>query len=156
MGIGGYLSTKAERDNYRYLLRQTQQLVESSCTRALEEEIFKILSPYGLSSTDSKRIVQNLHAADRTAFGTVNGNQGLTNFLLKFGEGVECISIVRLYGSALTIGFSYFLGGLIPMVNILQELANSSRFLTFLSAHPQMPFSCQSGLPPPFFSYSER
>ena len=57
MGIGGYLSTKAERDNYRYLLRQTQQLVERSCTRALEEEIFKILSPYGLSSTDSKRIV---------------------------------------------------------------------------------------------------
>jgi vacuolar iron transporter family protein len=118
MGVGGYLSTKAERDNYRYLLHQTRQLVESSCTRALEQEIFKILSPYGLSAIDSKRIVDSLEAADRTAFDTVEHgrDKGLTTFLLRFGEGVEHISTMRLYMSALTIGFSYFIGGLIPMV----------------------------------------
>jgi vacuolar iron transporter family protein len=116
MGVGGYLSTKAERDNYRFVLGRTRQLVEGSCVRALEEEIFKILSPYGLTTTDSKRIVQSLNANDRVGFDAVKPGNGLTTFLLKFGEGVDHISTVRLYASALTIGLSYFIGGLIPMV----------------------------------------
>ncbi|KAI8457910.1 Ccc1 family, partial [Phakopsora pachyrhizi] len=40
---------------------------------------------------------------------------GITQFLLKFSEGMEDIPTIRLYISAFTIGVSYFLGGLIPM-----------------------------------------
>ncbi|MBW0488442.1 hypothetical protein O181_028157 [Austropuccinia psidii MF-1] len=40
---------------------------------------------------------------------------GMTNFLLRFGEGKEEVPTLRLYISAFTIGTSYFLGGLIPM-----------------------------------------
>ncbi|OAV99091.1 hypothetical protein PTTG_02380 [Puccinia triticina 1-1 BBBD Race 1] len=40
---------------------------------------------------------------------------GITAFLLKFGEGLEEVPESRLYISALTIGLSYFIGGLVPM-----------------------------------------
>lgn len=41
---------------------------------------------------------------------------GLTPFLLKLGEGLEPVSTSRLYISALTIGLSYFMGGIIPLL----------------------------------------
>lgn len=62
------------------------------------------------------------------------GEMGLTAFLLKFGEGMgtsssnlmkaqltrsEEVPTSRLYISALTIGLSYFLGGLIPLLPYL-------------------------------------
>ncbi|PLW44379.1 hypothetical protein PCANC_04204 [Puccinia coronata f. sp. avenae] len=40
---------------------------------------------------------------------------GITAFLLKFSEGLEEVPESRLYISALTIGLSYFIGGLVPM-----------------------------------------
>ena len=117
MGVGGYLSTKAERDNYRYLLRQTRQRVETSCSTALQQEVFDILAPYGVSSTDCKRLVHSLESAEKVGSDTGDHDKGLTQFLLKFGTGVETISTWRLYASAFTIGISYFIGGLIPMVS---------------------------------------
>ena len=117
MGVGGYLSTKAERDNYRYLLRQTRQRVETSCSAALEREVFNILAPYGVSSADCQRLVHSLENAEKAGHDSGESDRGLTQFLLKFGTGVETISAWRLYASALTIGISYFVGGLIPMVS---------------------------------------
>ncbi|EIW70564.1 membrane fraction protein [Tremella mesenterica] len=48
--------------------------------------------------------------------GDVNQEMGLTPFLLKYGEGMEEVPVSRLYISALTIGISYFVGGLIPLI----------------------------------------
>ena len=69
---------------------------------------------------------------DRSRRRQGDENEGMTPFLLKFGEGMgEChgplisrgvdpsaeeVSRSRLWISALTIGFSYFIGGLIPLV----------------------------------------
>ncbi|KAK8864608.1 hypothetical protein IAR55_001858 [Kwoniella newhampshirensis] len=47
---------------------------------------------------------------------SANEDMGLTAFLLKFGEGMEEVPASRLYISALTIGLSYFIGGLIPLI----------------------------------------
>src|SRR5579871_4739864 len=119
MGVGGYFSTKAERDNYRYLLRQTRDRVERSCSGALERELLTILGPYGFTAIDVGHIAQRLRDEERRGHDEMEGNpdiRGLTSFLLKFGEGVETISTWRIYASALTIGCSYFIGGLIPMV----------------------------------------
>ncbi|ORY26178.1 VIT family-domain-containing protein [Naematelia encephala] len=56
--------------------------------------------------------------ADGLENGGTKGNEemGLTAFLLKFGEGLEEVPVSRLYISALTIGLSYFIGGLIPLI----------------------------------------
>ncbi|KAM0749632.1 DUF125-domain-containing protein [Meredithblackwellia eburnea MCA 4105] len=43
-------------------------------------------------------------------------DKGLTAFLLKFGEGLEEVTDARLFISAFTIGASYFLGGLVPLL----------------------------------------
>ncbi|GAA5831245.1 hypothetical protein JCM11251_007807 [Rhodosporidiobolus azoricus] len=43
-------------------------------------------------------------------------DKGLTAFLLKFGEGLEETTDSRLFISALTIGFSYLAGGLVPLL----------------------------------------
>ncbi|GFZ46796.1 hypothetical protein JCM24511_04016 [Saitozyma sp. JCM 24511] len=56
--------------------------------------------------------------------GVPKGNEemGLTAFLLKFGEGMEEVPRSRLYISALTIGLSYFIGGLIPLVPYMADV----------------------------------
>ena len=41
---------------------------------------------------------------------------GLSAFLLKYGEGMEDIETSKLYISALTVGFGYFIGGLVPLL----------------------------------------
>ncbi|TNY23961.1 VIT family-domain-containing protein [Rhodotorula diobovata] len=43
-------------------------------------------------------------------------DKGLTAFLLKFGEGLEETTDARLFVSAFTIGVSYLLGGLVPLL----------------------------------------
>ena len=45
--------------------------------------------------------------------------RGTSAFLLKFGEGMEEVPSKRLFISAFTIGFSYFIGGLIPIIPYL-------------------------------------
>lgn len=118
MGVGGYFATKSERDNYRYLLRHTRARVENSCSAALEREVLNILGPYGLDSSEVKQIVQRLQTVDRNTFESDAKDSGnMTTFLLRFGQGVEAISTWQLYASAATIGLSYMVGGLIPMVN---------------------------------------
>ncbi|SOV05222.1 related to CCC1 - Proposed vacuolar iron transport protein [Ustilago sp. UG-2017a] len=55
---------------------------------------------------------------------------GLTPFLLKLGEGLEPVSTSRLYISALTIGLSYFIGGIIPLLPYM-FLEQASKALLF-------------------------
>ena len=119
MGVGGYFSTKAERDNYRYLLRQTRERVEISCSEAIQRELLSILRPYGFTALDVDQISKRLRDEELKSGAEIAGGldeRGLTSFLMKFGEGVETISTWRIYASAITIGLSYFIGGLIPMV----------------------------------------
>lgn len=115
MGIGGYFSTKAERDNYNYLLRQAQIKLQESSVDTFEGDVFDIFSPYGLDHINSQNVARCLWEAESRV--EAHPGEGLTSFVLKFGEGVEPISTRRVYASAITIALSYFVGGIIPMVN---------------------------------------
>ncbi len=42
--------------------------------------------------------------------------RGTSAFLIQLGEGMEEVTTLRLFVSAFTIGLSYFLGGLIPII----------------------------------------
>ncbi len=46
-------------------------------------------------------------------------SRGTSAFLIKLGEGMEEVPERRLFISAFTIGISYFLGGLIPIIPYL-------------------------------------
>src|SRR5947207_15997582 len=110
MGVGGYFSTKAERDHYNYLHRQTHQRMQETSMISFEREIYDIFNQYGLDHKTTQRMSRCLYVKD------LESGDSLTGFIMKFGEGVEPISIWRVYISAATIGRSYFVGGLIPMV----------------------------------------
>jgi vacuolar iron transporter family protein len=113
MGVGGYFSTRAERDNYRYRERQTKHRIEDAPALSFEAEIFEIFNQYGVDHRTSIQIARCLwnSAADKS-----KAEDNMTSFVLKFGEGIEPVSTARVYASAFTIALSYFLGGLIPMV----------------------------------------
>ena len=129
MGVGGYLTTKAERDNYLHLRTETQRRVEQSCGMAIQHDVLNIFGPYGLTLEDSKRIVECVECANETKIESKE-DRGLVSFILHFGHQVEIISTWRLYASAFTIGVSYLIGGLIPMVpHLLLKLMGDPIFL---------------------------
>ncbi|WWC70010.1 uncharacterized protein I206_103954 [Kwoniella pini CBS 10737] len=67
---------------------------------------------WGLIPWGGKKDVEEEEGGEKK----VDEDMGLTAFLLKFGEGMEEVPKSRLYISALTIGLSYFIGGLIPLI----------------------------------------
>lgn len=66
-------------------------------------------------------------SADRSKFASTSHTpeapsptlEGISEFLLRIGEGLEPVSPSRIYISALVIGTSYFLGGIIPLAPYL-------------------------------------
>lgn len=135
MGIGGFLASQAERDHYRFQERSTSARVKRSCAGEMEREVHAVLGPLGVDEKLSRQVAQNLREVEIESDGegtnTNVGDQGdeeegmvmrwskevgLTPFLLKFGEGLEDISIRRCYISAITIGSGYLIGGLIPLL----------------------------------------
>lgn len=61
------------------------------------------------------RRVTNAVKSDSTSVG----DRGTLAFLMQFGEGLESVPTSRLWLSAWTIGLSYFVGGLIPIIPYL-------------------------------------
>lgn len=130
MGLGGFLASQAELDHFHYLRKQTHARVLRSCDGEMEREVHAILGPLGVKETLSRLVAEDLREVEDDAClaieagesnGSSNGkgqdpNIGLTAFLLKFGEGMEEVPVSRLWVSALTIGMSYFIGGLIPLI----------------------------------------
>lgn len=113
MGIGGFLASQAERDHYRYLRRATQARVKRSCDGEVEREVHAVLGPVGLDQDVSRRVAHSLLEVESGMDDRGNGNGdhqvvvvvsdsardaenglrwsqsvGVTEFLLKFGEGL--------------------------------------------------------------------
>jgi len=117
MGVGGFLSAQAEVDHYHHQTALTSQRVSRSCLGEMEREVSEILEPFGLSKELSEKVASELRALEQARQqGEINNSEeGLTPFLLKH-EGIEEIPTSRIWKSAITIGFSYFMGGLIPLL----------------------------------------
>ena len=113
----------------------------------MEREVHSILGPFGIKKSMSCLITEQLSSIeqDSSTEGTVRrdtetgtdaaaADTGLTFFLLNLGEGMgkrdtpitadmpEAAPISRLWTSALTIGFSYFVGGLIPLIPYMAHI----------------------------------
>jgi len=131
MGIGGFLASQAERDHYHFLQHSTAARVHRSCSGEMEREVHAVLGPIGVDEKLSRAVAKNLRDVEvEGSQADANGGDGdveegvvlrwskdvgLTPFLLKFGEGLEDISLRRCYVSAFTIGMGYLMGGLIPL-----------------------------------------
>ena len=99
MGIGGFLASQAERDHYRFLRRTTRARVLRSCDGEMEREVHAVLGAVGIDEKVSRQVAHSLLEVESTVEQD-NGigdeerglkwsqSVGITEFLLKFGEGL--------------------------------------------------------------------
>lgn len=105
MGVGGYLAARTDVEHYR-----TEHAREERETRELPDverrEVAEILERYGISGETRDRVVEEVSADTKR----------WVEFMMRFELGLEEPDPKRALRSALTIGFSYVVGGLIPLV----------------------------------------
>ncbi|MCF8564536.1 VIT1/CCC1 transporter family protein [Alicyclobacillus tolerans] len=115
MGLGGYLAARTDREHYfAELERERKEIVE--LPERERQEVADILSDWGLSSEQAKPVVEALS----------KNRDNWVNFMMKYELGLEEPEPKRARNSSLTIGISYVIGGLIPLLPYI------------LISHPQM------------------
>jgi VIT1/CCC1 family predicted Fe2+/Mn2+ transporter len=105
MGLGAYLAAVTERDHYRS--REDEARRDAKCGADLQRaDLAGVLSRYGVSREASASLLDEL-CADRERW---------VRFMMDFGNRLDRPSVHGAWLSAVTMGLSYFVGGLIPMI----------------------------------------
>jgi VIT1/CCC1 family predicted Fe2+/Mn2+ transporter len=104
MGLGGYLAGKTEQDHYASELKREYYEVDNLRHREIEEtkEFFKNI---GLSEELQTKATEEI-AKDKKQW---------VDFMMKYELGLEKPDPRRATKSALNIGLSYVVGGLVPL-----------------------------------------
>ncbi len=105
MGLGGYLAAKSEWDLYDTQLQSEQQSIRM-CPKAEVEEVRQILAAYGLQQAVLEGAVS----------GLVSNREGWARFMMREELGLELPSTHQALKTALLIGGSYILGGMVPLL----------------------------------------
>ncbi len=105
MGLGGFLAGKTEQHHYQNELRREYEEVELYPEKEVEE-VKEVFADYGLSE-DQQELIARALAKDKDKW---------VDFMMKFELGLEKPHPQRARNSALTIGISYIVGGLLPLV----------------------------------------
>ncbi len=105
MGLGGYLAARTDFEHYnRERKRETDEVKEIPGEEA--REVFKVFRDYGLSDDDSRRATAAI-TSDKSRW---------INFMMRFELQLDEPDQKRAPISALTIGGSYVVGGLVPLL----------------------------------------
>ncbi len=104
MGLGGYLAGMTEKEHYEAELKREYDEVERVPERE-KQEIREVFEDYGLSP-EAQEIVVECISKDKDKW---------VDFMMRFELGLEKPNPNRARNSALTIGTSYVIGGLIPL-----------------------------------------
>jgi VIT1/CCC1 family predicted Fe2+/Mn2+ transporter len=115
MGLGGYLAAQGDAEHYASeRLREEREIVER--TRDEEEEIYEIFEQYGVERSESRPVLEALKRKPAS----------WVDFMMCFELGLEEPQRNRATRSAITIAFSYIVGGLIPLLPYMTERSLSS------------------------------
>ena len=104
MGLGGYLAGRTEVEHYQSELKREYDEVEHLPEKE-KAEVREVFANYGLSE-QSQHLIADEMSKDKDHW---------VNFMMKFELGLEQPDANRARNSALTIGASYIVGGLIPL-----------------------------------------
>ncbi|MBB3188315.1 VIT1/CCC1 transporter family protein [Microbacter margulisiae] len=104
MGLGGYLAGKTEWDHYKSERAKEEYEVEFIPEKE-KEEIKEIFAAYGFSEDFQTRLAEEL-SRDKEKW---------VDFMMKYELGLERPDPNRASKSAITIGLSYVVGGMIPL-----------------------------------------
>lgn len=105
MGLGGYLAARTDAEHYRAEYRRELRETEETPDEE-RREVRLILTEQGLEREMADKVVEAL-ARDRHRW---------VDFMMRFELGLEKPDSSRAPASALTIGASYIVGGLIPLL----------------------------------------
>jgi VIT1/CCC1 family predicted Fe2+/Mn2+ transporter len=104
MGLGGYLAGKTEQDHYKSELKKEYWEIEHK--REVEiQEVRVVFLGWGLSKDTAEEATQEI----------IKDKQRWVDFMMKFELGLESPDPKRARKSAMNIGLSYVVGGLIPL-----------------------------------------
>ena len=116
MGLGGYLAARTDAEHYQNeLQREVRETRELPAKETAEvEEVFE---GFGLTREQIRPIVATITADEKR----------WVDFMMKFELNLDEPDPARAVRSASTIGFSYIVGGLIPLAPYfaLKELQNA-------------------------------
>lgn len=104
MGLGGYLAGKTEQEHYQSELKKEYDEVEAIPDKELQE-VKDVFATYGISK----------EGQDMLALELSKDKHKWVDFMMKFELGLEQPNQNRARNSAITIGLSYFVGGLLPL-----------------------------------------
>ncbi len=104
MGLGGYLAGKTEIDHYASELKREYREIEVY-PEVEKQEVRDVFKEYGLSESSTEVIVEEL---------SKNKDQWV-KFMMRYELGLEEPDLNRARTSALTIGISYIVGGIVPL-----------------------------------------
>ncbi|QHT64002.1 iron transporter [Paenibacillus lycopersici] len=105
MGLGGYLAARTEREHYEHELeRERREIVE--LPEREREEVAELLREWGLSEPVVGEAVKEISSDP----------QRWTAFMMKHELGLEEPEPKRARNSSVTIGLSYIVGGIIPLL----------------------------------------
>ncbi len=105
MGLGGYLAARSDIEHYDSEAARESDEIEHLRSREVEE-VETVFKDYGLSGPNLAAVVDAI-TSDRKRW---------IDFMMRFELGLERPNPRRAPISALTIGGSYLVGGLIPLV----------------------------------------
>ncbi|KAI8968190.1 VIT family-domain-containing protein [Mycotypha africana] len=105
MGLGGYLAAKSDFDHYHTEREREAREVELYPDEE-EEEIIELFEPYGLDRESMEPMMARFR----------QNPEKFVDFMMRYELNLELPDPNRSWISALTIGISYFLGGLIPLL----------------------------------------
>ncbi len=104
MGLGGYLAGRTEIDHYSAELAREQQEVEK-VPEVEKQEVRDVFAGMGLSKETQDMIADEM-AKDKDNW---------VDFMMKYELGLDKPDPKRARNSALNIGISYIIGGLVPL-----------------------------------------
>lgn len=104
MGLGGYLAGKTEQDHYKSEVQREHYEVEHLRHKEIEETK-EFFANIGLSQGVQEQATQEI-AKDKEKW---------VDFMMKYELGLEKPDPKRATKSALNIGLSYVIGGIIPL-----------------------------------------
>jgi vacuolar iron transporter family protein len=104
MGLGGYLAGRTEVDHYQSELKREYDEVEKLPVQE-KAEVMEVFAGFGLSEPLQRQIADEL-AKDKKQW---------VDFMMRYELGLEEPNANRAAKSAITIGLSYIVGGIIPL-----------------------------------------
>ena len=104
MGLGGYLAGKTEIDHYNSEVQREVYEVENMPEKE-KEEVREIFANMGMSETTQHEIVEEM-SKDKEKW---------VDFMMRYELGLEKPDAKRARNSAMNIGLSYIVGGMVPL-----------------------------------------